>query len=100
MQVHGIQGRHGDNARKQIADMAFHMEIAAISDNVLMQEVSRLLFTLTTAKRTEVTKRLLEHDRHYLIESHTRTYEAVVHGDSRTCEDQLEAVIRPDYYGD
>ena len=81
-------------------DMAFHMEIAAISDNVLMQEVSRLLFTLTTAKRTEVTKRLLEHDRHYLIESHTRTYEAVVHGDSRTCEDQLEAVIRPDYYGD
>lgn len=43
-------------------DMAFHMEIAAISDNVLMQEVSRLLFTLTTAKRTEVTKRLLEHE--------------------------------------
>lgn len=73
-------------------DMAFHMEIAAISDNVLMQEVSRLLFTLTTAKRTEVTKRLLEHDRHYLIESHTRPMKPSSMADSRTCEDQLEAV--------
>jgi len=81
-------------------DMNFHMGIANISDNLLMQEVLRLLFTLTVSKRTEVTKYLLENDRTYLIDSHTRMYDTVIHSEAGSYADPLETVVRPDYYGD
>ena len=81
-------------------DLAFHMTIAELSDNMLMQEVTRLLFTLTTSKRTEVTRNLLETNRGYLIDSHTEIYRTIVEGDAERYRDKLESVVRPDYYGD
>lgn len=81
-------------------DLAFHMTIAELSDNTLMQGVTRLLFTLTTSKRTEVTQSLLETNRSYLIDSHTEIYQTVVQGEPENYRDKLESVVRPDYYGD
>lgn len=95
-----LQADAPDLERVMQKDMAFHMEIAHISDNLLMQEIMRLLFTLTTAKRTEVTRHLLETNRDYLVQSHTAIYETVLRQDSEACRDTLETVIRPDYYGD
>ena len=98
--LHELQTDSPDLARLMDKDRAFHMEIAHISGNLLMEEITRLLFTLTTAKRTEVTKHLLETDRDYLIRSHTTIYETVLYRNREDCRDHLESVIRPDYYGD
>ena len=81
-------------------ELAFQMTIAGLSENMLMQEVTRLLFTLTTSKRTEVTRNLLETNRGYLIDSHTEIYRTIVEGDAESYRDKLESVVRPDYYGD
>lgn len=81
-------------------DAAFHMAIVKISDNLLLQEVTRLLETLTFSKRREVTQNLLYNNRQYLLDSHTSIYHAVINCTAESCRDVLEEVIRPDYYGD
>lgn len=81
-------------------DLTFHLTIAELTDNTLMQGVTRLLFTLTTSKRMEVTETLLRTNRAYLVDSHTKIYQTVVEGSTEEYRDQLESVVRPDYYGD
>ena len=81
-------------------DIAFHMAISEISENLMMQEVSRLLYTLTCSKRAEVTRNLLYTNRTYLVDNHTDIYLTVVNGDEDSYRNILEDVIHPEYFGD